>query len=30
MDTTIQTLIWIFAGAILLLYVKRRRQRKTS
>ena len=28
MDTTVQTFIWMAAGAILLLYVKRRRSRK--
>jgi hypothetical protein len=28
MDTTLQTLIWLIAGAVLLLYIKRRRKRK--
>ena len=27
---TMQTGIWIVAGAVLLLYMKRRRKRKTS
>ncbi len=28
--TTMQTMIWIAAGAILLLYIKRRRKRKSE
>jgi hypothetical protein len=27
---TMQTGVWILAGAILLLYIKRRRKRKTT
>ncbi len=28
-DMTIQALVWIAAGSILVLYMKRRRKRKT-
>ena len=28
MDTTVQTVIWIAAGALMVFYLKRRRNRK--
>ncbi len=28
MDTALQAMIWVLAGALLLLYIKRRRSRK--